>query len=261
MVSSIFSLWGRILRTRADVYVQLLLTIVAAALIVGLVAIDAAAHAGQAGGLVVLIGVLAVVAELAFGYGAALGALGEAARGDPPSAFWTRGYRLWGRTLGLFGVNLLIGIALTIVILLLLAVTGAFTGLSHVTSLANLNLTDVYRLLGIFAVIVIVLVAAVGPYMQAAQAQVYVDQVPVLVAFSQAFAAAYGRGRFGHWLLVLLVAIVIDLAAGLIEQVLGTSGQLLGIVLSPAVLWLSTALAFATYRTHTATAAPADIIS
>jgi hypothetical protein len=208
-----------------------------------------------------LVAIAAVVAELAFGYGAALGALGEAARGDPPSPFWARGYRLWGRTLGLFGINLLVAIAVTIVILILLGVSGAFAGLGQITGLTSLQPAEVYRLIGIFAVIVIVLVIAVGPYMQAAQAIIYVAEVPVLVGFARAFTEAYGRGRFGHWLLTLAISIVIDLVAGLIEQLLGTTGQLLGILLSPAVLWLATALAFATYRSHETPAPSAEIIS
>ena len=78
---------------------------------------------------------------------------------------------------------------------------------------------------------------------------------------AQAFTEAYGRGRFGHWLLGLLFAVVVDLVASLIEQLFGTTGQLLSILLSPAVLWLSTALAFAIYRTHSLDTAPAEIIS
>ncbi len=261
-MSPIFALWGRILRTRADVYVQMLLTVVGAALLVGLVGLMAVAAHGQGYGLVILIGVVAVVAELAFGYGAALGALGEAARGDAPTSFWVRGYRLWGRTLGLFGVDLLVGIVLTIVILILLAATGSFSGLSHiVTSPATVSVAAVRRLSAVVGIIVFVLVIVVGPYMQAAQAIVYVSEVPVLPAFGQAFTEAYGRGRFGHWLLALLIAVVLDLVASLIEQLLGTPGQLLGILLSPAVLWVSTALAFAVYRTHSLGSAPADIIS
>lgn len=116
-MSSIFALWGRILRTRADVYLQLLLTIVAAALIVALFFIEVATHASRSAGVLVLLAIVMFVAVLSFGYGAALGALGEAARGDAGSAFWQRGYRLWGRTLGLFAVDLLVVIVLTLVIL------------------------------------------------------------------------------------------------------------------------------------------------
>ena len=46
-MSPIFALWGRILRTRADVYVQMLLTVVGAALLVGLVGLMAVAAHGQ----------------------------------------------------------------------------------------------------------------------------------------------------------------------------------------------------------------------
>ncbi len=257
-MSPIFTLWGRILRKRADVYVQLLLTIVGAALLAGLMAVAARGHAS---GLVILVGVLAVVAEVAFGYGAALGALGEAARGDASSPFWARGYRLWGRTLGLFAVDFLVAIALTIVLLIVLGLAGSLAGLGHLTSAATLATPGIRHVLVVLGIGVLVLAIVVGPYMQAAQAIIYVADVPVLPAFAQAFTEAYGRGRFGHWLLGLLVAVVLDLVASLIEQLLGTTGQLLSILLSPAVLWLSTALAFAIYRTHSLGAAPADIIS
>ena len=257
-MSPIVALWGRILRTRADVYVQILLTIVGAALLAALMAIAARGHAS---GLLILIGILAVVAEVAFGYGAALGALGEAARGDAPSPFWARGYRLWGRTLGLFGVDLLVGIVLTIVLLIVLALAGSLAGLGHLTSAATLATPAIRHVLIVLGIGVLVLAIVVGPYMQAAQAIVYVAEVPVLVAFAQAFTEAYGRGRFGHWLLGLLFAVVVDLVASLIEQLFGTTGQLLSILLSPAVLWLSTALAFAIYRTHSLDTAPAEIIS
>ncbi len=261
-MSSIFALWGKILRMRADVYIQLLLTIVAAALAAVLFAIGAAAQAGRGSGMMLLVAVAAIVAVVAFGYGAALGALGEAAREEPASGFWQRGYRLWGRTLGLFAVNLLFGIVLTFIIVLVLAAAGAFAGLSQIASHGGLDALGAFvHLMGLFAIILVVLVFLVGPYMQAAQAIIYVDQVPVLVGFSLAFAEAYGRGRLGHWLLLLVITIALDLVAGVIEAVLGKPGQLLGILLSPAVLWLSTALAFATYRSHEAGTRPPEIIS
>jgi len=260
-MSSVFALWGKILRSRADVYVQLLLTIVAAAVVVVLFAIDAAARAGQGAGMLALLAIVVVVAVVSFGYGAALGALGEAARGDTSSGFWQRGYRLWGRTLGLFAVNLLVGIVLTFIIVLILGATGSLAGLSQIASLGSLQAAGILvRLMGVFAIILVVLVFLVGPYMQAAQAIIYVDQVPVLIGFSQAFGEAYGRGRLGHWLLLLVITIALDLVAGLIEAALGTPGQFLGILLSPAVLWLATALAFATYRSHQAPAASPEII-
>ena len=250
-MSKIFALWGRILRTRPDVYVQLLLTIVAAALIMGVLAISAIARPGQSSGGPFLLAIVAFLAVLSFGYGAALGALGEATRGEPRSPFWQRGYHLWGRTLGLFAVDFLIGIVLVIVMLLIASATGMLSGFSQLASLGGApSLTAVYRVFGAFMVIIFILALAVGPWLQAAQAIIYVDQVPVLLAFSKAFAEGYGRGRLGQWLIVMLIAVVLDLASALIQFPLGKTGQALGILLSPAVLWLATALAFATYRTH-----------
>lgn len=261
-MSSIFALWGRILRTRADVYVQLLLTILAAALVAGLVAVDAVIHGSQSAGVMVLLAIVLFVAVLSFGYGAALGALGEATRGEAASGFWQRGYRLWGRTLGLFAVEFLVVLVLFIVLMIVLAGAGLLTGVAQMASLGTAQVTgELYRLVGILAIAVLIIAFGVGPWLQAAQAIIYVDQVPVLVAFSQAFAEGYGGGRLGHWLLMLLIAIGLDLAAGLIETALGTTGQMLGILLSPAVLWLATALAFATYRTHEAGRPSADLIS
>ncbi len=260
-MSKIFALWGRILRTRPDVYVELLLTIVAAALIVGILAIGAIARPGQSSGGLVLLAIAGFLAVLSFGYGAALGDLGEAARGDARSPFWRRGYHLWGRTLGLFAVDFLIGIVLVLVLLLIAGATGMLSGFSQIASLGGAkSLTAVYRVFGAFMVTVFIVALAVGPWLQAAQAIIYVDEVPVLVAFSKAFAEGYGRGRFGRWLLVMLIAVVLDLASALVQLPLGKTGQALGILLSPAVLWLATALAFATYRTHEGGGEGEDII-
>jgi hypothetical protein len=261
-VAPIFALWGRILRTRADVYVQLLLTVVGAALVAALVGIDVAIHGGQNAGAMVLLALVLFAAVLSFGYGAALGALGEAARGDAATAFWQRGYRLWGRTLGLFAVELLIVIVLLIVIIVVLGAAGLLTGIGQIASVGTAQATaEVYRLASVFIIAAIILAFGVGPWLQAAQAIIYIDQQPVLVGFSLAFAAGYARGRLGHWLLMLLIAIALDLVAGVVETALGTTGQVLGILLSPAVLWLATALAFATYRVHEAGSPPAEVMA
>lgn len=144
----------------------------------------------------------------------------------------------------------------------MLGATGALAGIGQLLTLGGLQAaTAISRLAVLFVAILVVLAFVVGPYMQAAQAMIYIDQIPVLVAYSRAFAEAYGRGRFGHWLLTLLISIVFDLAASLIEAALGSTGQVFGILLSPAVLWLMTALCFATYRTHETSAPPAEIIS
>lgn len=254
-MASIFALWGRILRARPDVYLQLLLTIVAAALVVGVIALGAALQGGRGAGALAVLAIALVIAIVAFGYGAALGALGEAARGAPPSRFWQRGYRLWGRTLGLFVVDFLIAMVLGIVVLAFLGGVGALAGLSQLAT-GSLQAPEVVRLLGFLLSAVVVLVLVVGPYMQAGQAITYIDELPVLVAFSRAFGEAYGHGRIWHWLLVLAITIVLDLASNLISGALGTLGQVLTLLLSPAVLWLSTALAFAACRVHEIPAQP-----
>jgi len=238
-----------IVRGRPGAYLQLLAT-----LLVCTAAVDAALQMAALGGGnfagPVEIGAGALfLAVFAFGYGGALGAMAEAARGEPPSPLWRRGARLWGRTLGLFAIDVVFLVALLIITGLVLVAAGAPQAIAAAGGVLSMAAGPALaRAVLVLLLTALVLYLAVGPWLQAAQATLFVGGRAVLDAMGGSFAGAYSRRQIGYWLMVLGVALLLDLGSAFGESLLGSAGTVASLILSPALLWVVTALAFATYQ-------------
>lgn len=251
-MSEIFALWGTALRRRGSVYGQLLLTwlaTVVVATVAGVVALIP-----HTPGFLGVIFFLLAVGALSFGFGAAMGAAGEAVRADAPSDFWRRGRRLWGRTLGFFVAVALLALIVMLLAVFVLDVTGVFRSIQLVLAGGLAPTPDALALLsedaGIAFLVTFVLALALGPLASALQAGVYVGELPVLEALRESFAEAFAGRRYLRWLLVTFIGLALGIAEAIVQALAGRLGSVVGLALVPLVIWVQSMLAFATYRIH-----------
>jgi len=241
-MGDIFALWNQALWSRWTVLFQIYGTVVAGAV------------AGMVGALFALLfhsAVIAFVVGGAAGFymviltlGAAYGAVAEAVRGEPASGYFTRGQRLWGRTL----VFLAVEVVMVCVLVLML---GLVIGSSAVTSaLAQGHLTtqNLIDMLGPTRLIVVVAIGfLVAPYTYAFQASIYCSRRGVGESLGRAFSDVFSGGRWHKWLGSTLIAMVLVLAG---DGFVGLGGiwAILGVLLDIVSPWLIATLMFATWQ-------------
>jgi hypothetical protein len=240
---AVFSSWLRALRQRPTVAIQMAAPYAVSLLAIFLAGVSSTLSGAAAAALVVFT-VAVILALLAFTLGAALGAAGEAIRGDAPTGYLARGRLLFWRTLGTIGFAILIALPTLIVAiigfaLILAAAFGAAFGASGAAAPAQLGLI----LLGVALLFAILST----PIVYSMEAGVFVGGRTAPQAFRSSFSDAYRGGRIWRWLLCAIIISVLGLAGSLLGSISGVPGAILGLVASAVVLWLGSTLAFANW--------------
>lgn len=247
-MSEIMALWRHTLRRSTTAYWQLLFAVaVLSALLSVPLGFGPALHATRAADLL-SVGI-AILAG-AYLFGAAGAAVGEAARGDPPSDYFTRAGRYFGRTLGLIGAAGLAWTAFSIVMAIAFIFTGGFGTLMHLGTPYHVQvLSTAHAVTRVDDMVGDVVLLLVLPFFFALLADVYVGDASVGDALSRAGREAYAKSHLGHWSIALLAGILVDgVQAGLSR--LGTVGHLAAIVIGAALSWALLALVFSVWQVH-----------
>lgn len=240
---TVFALWMRALRARPGILWQSAVPylVVASAGSLGMIP---DVHPALAAILRTAAAAL-LVALFAFTYGAALGAIGEAVRGGAPTPYFSRGRRLFGRSLGTLGLALLAAIpAIVIGGAGLAALIAAALGAAFDGSSAGGLLLVAFGLLTLFMLAALL----TAPFIYCLEAGVFLGGRKVTDAFRAAFGEAYRGGRIWRWLLVSLIAGVLTTGADFAYALPAPLGVLLPIAAGALALWLTTTLAFANWQ-------------